>query len=266
MLPSSAAMVKNLQTCSKDSPFLMENLLQSKPDLKFTLNLAASLVARRQCEAGLRNRDIPSPSGDFDQRSCLIRAVDNDRLRRQERIQALQDSYKESLDHQGSIYVEVDERHAHVDRLCVMERLCNERIEENLSRSAMDSSNSNVDEDRGSVETTETGLQSDREHEDLLRARGYEITVSRNIIHEETTIRTNNRETIRIGNVDRIGETSCSCGDEQCTRLPCDRTIQEKEKPQLKFSVNAILGANHDKRPNSGNLSVSFISLTETTC
>lgn len=165
-------------------------------------------------------------------------------------------------------YVDVDNEridgHVIVDRLCAMERLCNERIE-NRSSSAVDSCNSNVDEDPTSIEM-DGGLQGEREKDDgilggervtaLQPDRRYDLGC-RNVMHtsDEMTIQ-GERDVAVERVVDRIGErtTACSCGDEQCLGPAC-RTIQEKEKPQLKFSVNAILGGNHDRRPHSGNCS-----------
>lgn len=284
MFPSSAAMLKNLQQSAMTSPFLMENLLQSKAspgaDLtSLTLNWAASLVARqreRECEANLRIRDKVSPSNaDHDQldrsgargdRSNVIDCRDHQRsvrIDRQDRMQTLREKDME----RGQIaYVDVDNEridgHVIVDRLCAMERLCNERIE-NRSSSGMDSCNSNADEDGTGIEM-DGGMQGEREKEEILGAehhvsslqpdRRYDLGC-RNVMHtaDEMTIQ-GEREVAVERVIDSIGErtTACSCGDEQCLGPTC-RTIQEKEKPQLKFSVNAILGGNHDRRPHSGN-------------
>ncbi|XP_058792550.1 brain-specific homeobox protein isoform X2 [Phymastichus coffea] len=48
-----------------------------------------------------------------------------------------------------------------------------------------------------------------------------------------------------------LSEETCSCGDERCAGGLACKTIHDKEKPQLKFSVSAILGGNHDRRPNT---------------
>lgn len=297
MFPSSAAMLKNLQQSAMTSPFLMENLLQSKAspgaDLtSLTLNWAASLVARqreRECEASLRiTREKVSPSSanedQLDQRSATgargadrastmidcrdhqrgssVRIVD----RQNDRMHILRE--EDGMERGQIAYVDVDNEridgHVIVDRLCAMERLCNERIE-NRSSSAVDSCNSNVDEDPTSIEM-DGGLQGEREKDDgilggervtaLQPDRRYDLGC-RNVMHtsDEMTIQ-GEREVAVERVVDRIGErtTACSCGDEQCLGPAC-RTIQEKEKPQLKFSVNAILGGNHDRRPHSGNCS-----------
>ncbi|XP_076278343.1 uncharacterized protein LOC143208128 isoform X2 [Lasioglossum baleicum] len=294
MFPSSAAMLKNLQQSAMTSPFLMENLLQSKAspgaDLtSLTLNWAASLMARqreRECEANLRiSREKMSPNGGQDQQldqrsSAGARGVDRQnpmidcrdhqrasgRIDRQnDRMQILRD--KDGMERGQIAYVDVENEridgHVFVDRLCAMERLCNERIE-NRSNSGMDSCNSNNDEDPAGNEI-EAGLHGDREKEDgvlggehvtiLQPDRRYDLGC-RNVMHtsDEMTIQ-GEREVAVERVVDRIGErttASCSCGDEQCLGPAC-RTIQEKEKPQLKFSVNAILGGNHDRRPHSEN-------------
>ncbi|XP_076618284.1 homeobox protein Dbx [Colletes latitarsis] len=293
MFPSSAAMLKNLQQSAMTSPFLMENLLQSKAspgaDLtSLTLNWAASLVARqreRECEANLRiSREKVSPSSanqeQLDQRSSggarvtdrpspIIDCRDHQRLsgridRQSDRMQILRE--KEGMERGQITYVDVDNEridgHVIVDRLCAMERLCNERIE-NRSNSGMDSCNSNADEDPAAIEM-DGGLQGEREKDDgilsgervaaLQQDRRYDLGC-RSVMHtsDEMTIQ-GEREVAVERVVDRIGERTiaCSCGDEQCLGPAC-RTIQEKEKPQLKFSVNAILGGNHDRRPHSEN-------------
>ncbi|KZC10297.1 Homeobox protein DBX1-B [Dufourea novaeangliae] len=281
-------MLKNLQQSAMTSPFLMENLLQSKAspgaaDLtSLTLNWAASLVARqreRECEANLRiTREKLSSQEHMDQRGVrgpdrgnpMIDCRDHQRARierQNERMQILRE--KEGLMERGQIaYVDVEnervEGHGIVDRLCAMERLCNERIE-NRSSSGMDSCNSNADEDPNGVEIEAGGLHGDKEesihggehHVTVHQDRRYDLGC-RNVIHtavDEITIQERETTTVAVERVaDRIAErtTACSCGDEQCLGPGC-RTLQEKEKPQLKFSVNAILGGNHDRRPHSEN-------------
>lgn len=56
------------------------------------------------------------------------------------------------------------------------------------------------------------------------------------------------------------GEETCTCGDEQCPGMgECNsRRIQEKENPELKFSVRRILGDDYNRRPNPGNNQLSF--------
>lgn len=299
MFPSSAAMLKNLQQSAMTSPFLMENLLQSKTspgtDLtSLTLNWAASLVARqreRECEANLRIiRDRSSPNdisqehleqrsssgGTRDRSNIMIdcsrdqqRVINRVTERQHEKIHILRE--KETLDRNQSVYINVEneriEGHVVVDRLCAMERLCSERIE-NRSNSGVESCNSNVDEDPIPGEL-ESGLQTERD-EMILGERVSTIEIDRrydlgcrNVMHtsEEMTIAGEREPAVVERAVDRIGErtAACSCGDEQCSGPSC-RTIQEKEKPQLKFSVNAILGGNHDRRSHPGNLLINTIS------
>jgi len=305
MFPSSAAMLKNLQQSAMTSPFLMENLLQSKAspgtDLtSLTLNWAASLVARqreRECEANLRLvRDRSSPSDlvqdHLDQRSGSVGGRDRMMIdcggrdqqrssggrsageRQHDRMQLLQRE-KEVLDRTQSVYVDMENERMDgpvVDRLCAMERLCNERID-NRSNSGVESCNSNVDEDPIPGAELDGGLQAADRDEMILGERVSAIEIDRrydlgcrNVMHmsDEMTIVSGERETTVTAvaaverAVDRIGErttntVACSCGEEQCSGPAC-RTIQEKEKPQLKFSVSAILGGNHDRRPHSGNL------------
>ncbi|XP_011058834.1 PREDICTED: uncharacterized protein LOC105148672 [Acromyrmex echinatior] len=302
MFPSSAAMLKNLQQSAMTSPFLMENLLQSKAspgtDLtSLTLNWAASLVARqreRECEASLRLvRDRSSPNDlvqdHLDQRSGTIGGRDRIMIdcggrdqqrssgsrsieRQHDRMQLLQRE-KEVLDRSQGVYVDMENDRMDgpvmVDRLCAMERLCNERID-NRSNSGVESCNSNVDEDPIPGAELDGGLQPADRDEMVLGERVSAIEIDRrydlgcrNVMHtsDEMTIASGEREatvtaaaTVVERAVDRIGErtTACSCGDEQCSGPAC-RTIQEKEKPQLKFSVSAILGGNHDRRPHSDN-------------
>ncbi|KAL0105140.1 hypothetical protein PUN28_016649 [Cardiocondyla obscurior] len=300
MFPSSAAMLKNLQQSAMTSPFLMENLLQSKAspgtDLtSLTLNWAASLVARqreRECEANLRlARDRSSPSDmvqdHLDQRSGTIGGRDRIMIdcggrdqqrsggrsaeRQHDRMQFLQRE-KEILERNQGVYDMENERMdgpVIVDRLCAMERLCNERID-NRSNSGVESCNSNVDEDPIAGAELDGGLQPVDRDEMMLGERVSAIEIDRrydlgcrNVMHtsDEMTMVSGEREvavtsaaTAVERAVDRIGErtTACSCGDEQCSGPAC-RTIQEKEKPQLKFSVSAILGGNHDRRPHPDN-------------
>lgn len=304
MFPSSAAMLKNLQQSAMTSPFLMENLLQSKAspgtDLtSLTLNWAASLVARqreRECEANLRLvRDRASPNDliqdHLEQRSGTIGGRDRIMIdcggrdqqqrssgggrsgeRQHDRMQLLQRE-KEVLDRSQGVYVDMENERMDgpvmVDRLCAMERLCNERID-NRSNSGVESCNSNVDEDPIPGAELDGGLQPVDRDEMVLGERVSAIEIDRrydlgcrNVMHtsDEMTIVSGEREaavtaaaTAVERAVDRIGErtTACSCGDEQCSGPAC-RTIQEKEKPQLKFSVSAILGGNHDRRPHPGN-------------
>lgn len=310
MFPSSAAMLKNLQQSAMTSPFLMENLLQSKAspgtDLtSLTLNWAASLVARqreRECEANLRLvRDRSSPNDlvqdHLDQRTGAV-SGGRDRMmidcgnrdqqrssggrsaageRQHDRMHLLQRE-KEILDrtHNQSVYVDMENERMDgpvVDRLCAMERLCNERID-NRSNSGVESCNSNVDEDPIPSSELEGGLQAADRDEMMLGERVSAIEIDRrydlgcrNVMHmssDEMTIVSGERETTVTAverAVDRIGErtanaVACSCGEEQCSGPAC-RTIQEKEKPQLKFSVSAILGGNHDRRPHPGNLLIN---------
>jgi hypothetical protein len=314
MFPSSAAMLKNLQQSAMTSPFLMENLLQSKAspgtDLtSLTLNWAASLVARqreRECEASLRlARDSRSSPNDLvqdhlDQRSGPIGGV-RDRImidcgsrdqqrssgrsceRQHDRMQLLQHEKEVLVDRGQGVYVDMENERMDgpvvVDRLCAMERLCNERID-NRSNSGVESCNSNVDEDPILGAELEGGPQAADRDEMMLGERVSAIEIDRrydlgcrNVMHtsDEMTIGPGERETAVAAAaaaaveraVDRIGEktTACSCGDEQCTGPAC-RTIQEKEKPQLKFSVSAILGGNHDRRPHPGNSVINVSTVT----
>ncbi|XP_015586356.1 uncharacterized protein LOC107263546 [Cephus cinctus] len=277
MFPSSAAMLKNLQqSAMTTSPFLMENLLQSKAPggnlASLTLNLA-SYVARQRERIESENirmerdqdyeRNGRTPVSDRsydperDQRSDRM-VSDRDRIL-MDRMAAMQDSRDRLEDKDpdrnlGTMDLDNERTDtpasAGIDRLSnVMERLA-ERIE-NRSSSAMDSNNS-MDEDRISGET-DASIQ-DRDRIDVLRSERDRISIP--LIERRFDIgRIHGTDEMRIhtdrdaDRIDRIGEETCTCGDDRCTGPGC-RRIQEKEKPQLKFSVNAILGGNHDRRPN----------------
>ncbi|XP_066583154.1 uncharacterized protein Dbx [Prorops nasuta] len=269
MFPSPAAMLKNLQQSAMTSPFLMENLLQSKgagagaADLaSLTLNWAATLVARqRECEAGFRLDQQQSSdhhhhhhhhhhnnhSNQENQEGMTRRTVDW-RLGRDkvttERNQQLFELENEQLQVQQQQESQ-QEAQGPQDRLCP-DALCQDRLE-NRSGSAMDSGNSNVgDEDRNSSEM-DGAVQTERDDYFSLQAdRRFDLGC-RNVMH-----------TIDERATDRISERtatscSCSCGDDHCSGPACKSIVQEKEKPPLKFSVNAILGGNHNSRPHSDN-------------
>ncbi|XP_046741867.1 uncharacterized protein LOC124408751 [Diprion similis] len=260
MFPSSAAMLKNLQqSAMTTSPFLMENLLQSKgPGGDFaslTLNLASYVARQRErmesesIRVEREQQDLErihgrsaerSNFGDFDR--CRMDRVAS------ERVQGLKDlrtDRSQDLDQErrSSSVMDTDNEHGAdggIDRLNnVMERLA-ERIE-NRSNSAMDYHS--MEEDRVSGDA-ETGSQ-ERDRLSIQMDRGFDV--GRSVMRTSDEMRMHiEREGDRI---DRISEETCTCGDDRCTGTGC-RRIQEKEKPQLKFSVNAILGGNHDRRPN----------------
>lgn len=189
MIPSSAAMLRNLQQNPMATPsFSMESLLQSggakssdtptSPDLtSLTLNCWASFMAYQRADA-----------------ENLARIQQSNQQRNLETAKQQRSSASPSRPHP-----------------------------DDADNSAMDSNNS-VDEDRNS------GAES---------------------IAEEP-------KTVDERDNSRISEETCSCGEEHCTGGSACRRIQEKEKPMLKFSVNAILGDNHDRRPNPGNLNLFF--------
>lgn len=243
MFPPSAAMLKNLSQSDMTSPsFMVENILRSKgssTDLtRFTLGWA--LMARRERESGgiIRTMD---PSVDLERnRIAAERHQQRARINECERILQFQER---DQDKQGGLLDLENERieeQSAVDRLSAMERL-SERISNN--------SNNSIDEDRISTEM-DGGMQ-----EEMLRHNRARLSMhmdrrfDRSMHSSDEMGMHMDQETERL---DRIGEETCTCGDEQCTGPGC-RRVQEKEKPQLKFSVNAILGANHEKRPNPGN-------------
>lgn len=245
MFPSSAAMLKNLQqSAMATSPFLMDNLLSKGPGGDFaslTLNLA-SYVARQRERMESESIRVEREQQDFER----IQGRED-----RERVQSLKDSRSQDIDleRRSSSGMDVDSNDHHgadggIDRLNnAMERLA-ERME-NRSGSAMDSNHS-MEEDKVSPDA-DNGVQ-ERDRLSIQMDRGFDM--GRNIIRTSDEMRMHiEREGDRM---DRISEETCTCGDDRCTGTGC-RRVQEKEKPQLKFSVNAILGGNHDRRPNPGN-------------
>lgn len=231
-------MLKNLQqSAMTTSPFLMENLLQSKSpggDLaSLTLNLA-SYVARQRERMESESMRVEREHQEFE---------------RVHGRQSLKD-FRGEIDpeRRSESAMDLDGEHgpeAGIDRLNnAMERLT-ERME-NRSSSAMDSNHS-MEEDRVSGDP-ENGIQ-ERDRLSIQMERSFEI--GRNVAGKTSDeIRIHlEREGERM---DRIGEETCTCGEDRCPGTTGCRRIQEKEKPQLKFSVNAILGGNHDRRPNPG--------------
>ncbi|XP_012251887.2 uncharacterized protein LOC105683696 [Athalia rosae] len=254
MFPSSAAMLKNLQqSAMTTSPFLMENLLQSKStggDLaSLTLNLASYVARQRERMESESMRVERDHLQDFERihgRSTeRSNVADPDRCRdrgqslKDQRVDRSQDTEQERRSASG---MDVDNDHGTdggIDRLSnVMERL-SERLENRSN------SNHSMEEDRVSGDTDVNGVQ-ERERLSIQMERGFEI--GRNVMRTSDEMRMHiEREGDRMERISE--ETTCTCGDDRCSGTGC-RTIQEKEKPQLKFSVNAILGGNHDRRPN----------------
>lgn len=294
MFPSSAAMLKNLQQSAMASPsFLMENLLQSKSstgaaDLtSLTLNWAASLVARqRERESAVAENLARIHQQQQQQSNRLSDQQESDRRSEQQQQQQFQQGrsrltsedcdrmiYNQDKDSRNSVLMDSeagDSRYASdaIDRLSAMERL-SERIE-TRSGSAMDSNNS-MDEDRGSGAELDTMSERDEDvvtasrlppHQrfEFVRSQQQQQHQHQQIYsqqqQQEMTARMDRDSVERLDGSSRISEETCSCGDEQCSGGMACRRIQEKEKPQLKFSVNAILGGNHDRRPNPGKLFV----------
>lgn len=194
MIPSSAAMLRNLQQNPMSAPsFSMENLLQStksssaanKSDLNLTLNCWASFMAYQRAD------------------------IDRNQQRRLER-----EKQKPDLDDM-SVYPEI-------------------------GSPAKDSIMSDVDS--GAESIPEAVL------EQPTKSPGPKQQDDKEPVAMDTS---------------RISEETCSCGEEQCTGGTACRRIQEKEKPVLKFSVNAILGDSYDRRPNPGIFSFTFSFLLE---
>lgn len=236
MFPSSAAMLKNLQQKAMTSPsFLMENLLQSKGpggDFNLTLNWAASLMTRQ------RERDVEAKRvldgglmcptvfrGSQLHQSSKVNLDDCDRA-----LMMVKDGVGQDMDVDND---KVDVKTGIVDRLTAIERL-SERIE-NRSGSTVDSNHS-VEEDRMSNDMDIACHE--RDHLDRRFEFEGGVVGHPSDVHMETE------------RYDRIGEETCTCGDESC--VPCQRIQEKEKKPHLKFSVNAILGGNYDRRPNPG--------------
>ena len=249
MFPSSAAMLKNLQQSAMASPsFLMDNLLQSKASpgggadfTSITLNWAASLMVRqRERESRCQQQQM-----DLESARAIQLARPADQFQRQSRPMSDDGMYDKNAilmdSDNGDRYS--NEGGSALDRLSAMERL-SERIE-NRSSSAMDSNNS-MDEDRGSGTELDGGPETRFE---FVRQQTQPMHQHEHMFggqQEDRDVQD------RLDASSRISEETCSCGDEQCAGGTACRRIQEKEKPQLKFSVNAILGGNHDRRPSNG--------------
>ncbi|KAL7292429.1 hypothetical protein TKK_0014015 [Trichogramma kaykai] len=272
MFPSSAAMLKNLQQSAMASPsFLMENLLQSSNAssaggpanngadfTSLTLNWAASLVARqREREARcsesheLREADHSALEA-VSPRPIQLSRQSHDKLTGAGGL-SLGDEPPDSKSvlQLQLVDSDTDAAGSALDRLSAMERL-SERIE-NRSSSAMDSNNS-MDEDRGSGPEMDAPLDAaspPTRFADFARQQQQQ-QLQQQQHQQELRFAESAREDrlLLLDGGSRISEETCSCGDDQCQAGPACRRIQQKEKPQLKFSVNAILGGNHDRRPN----------------
>lgn len=276
MFPSSAAMLKNLQQSAIASPsFLMENLLQSKSNVvngtdltSLTWNWAASLVARqreresenlaRMQQTNVDQKQIVTIQGNNNNnRSSDLQQLQRPKLtedcgQEEEDKEARSLMIMDNSDNCGSIG---DNCNTAMDRLNAMERL-SERIEMR-SGSALDSNNS-MDEDRnsgneydGNAEREDVRVPAAIQRFEFLRNhhQQQQQIYSQQQQHDDARL---DRDVLDRLDNSRISEETCSCGDEQCSGGLTCRMIQEKEKPQLKFSVNAILGGNHDRRPNPG--------------
>ena len=241
MFPTSAAMLKNLSQSEMTSPsFMVENILRTKASgLTLGLNFNWTLMRREKESVGIiHNMD---PAMDIERNRLAAQRLQRDpRINDCERILSLQDRDQDNKNGILDLESERVEDQSNVDRLSAMERL-SERISNN--------SNNSIDEDRISTEM-DVGVQEEVLRNDRARLS---MQMDRRLgrsMHMSDEMRMHMvRETERL---DRIGEETCTCGDDQCTGPGC-RRVQEKEKPQLKFSVSAILGANHEKRPNPGN-------------
>ena len=189
----------------------------------------------------------------------------------------------------GEIYVDTKRFKRHnmiVNRLDLMRPV--ERID-NRSSSAAESANSLDDLDQVSGGDQEAGNPPDVDRPESITSGNVELGDStacwianpidarfgdfRNVIGtgnisgtgEATIQQQHNSRTMKVhvmkNEDNRItGEETCTCGEEQCSGTgECNiRRIQEKEKPELKFGVRAILADDHNRRRNPGNPDLFF--------
>ncbi|KAJ8667127.1 hypothetical protein QAD02_008789 [Eretmocerus hayati] len=242
MFPSSAAMLKNLQQSAMASPsFLMENLLQSKSGVNtgaadltsLTLNWAASLVARQ------RERESEANNIALRQQQQQQQQQNENRLQQRSRLTA-----EELYGCPGNGQDEDCQGASAIDRLSA--------LSERLENRSIDSNNS-MDEDRAS---SELDVPEFTRHQQGLVGGGCGGSGgggggNGNQGGQGYCGQQQQQSEIDINS--RISEETCSCGEEQCAGgRSCRRIHQHKEKPQLKFSVNAILGNEHERRANNG--------------
>lgn len=225
MIPSPAAMFKNLEQRTA-SNFLMENLLQrnATPDSELSLTLNNWAASWMACQREKENNAITVSNLGLDKR-----------LRRHP------DSIGD-LEENGSVRIDVDmetetEPETDGEFLTYHEQVTQLRLAKRIK----------VEDNR---------LQDDDQ-------------VSRDLELDRDWVGYDNPDSLRITteSEERIGveETySNNCSDDQCGRdmSPIDsytspitkssRTIQMKEKPELKFGVKAILADDYERRRNSG--------------
>ncbi|XP_051162164.1 uncharacterized protein LOC127282122 isoform X2 [Leptopilina boulardi] len=236
MFPPTSAMLKNLTPNDMTSPsFMVDNLLRSKgssADLT-RITLGWALMSRREKESGVIIRTMDS-SVDIERNRIVAEKHyrGGTRINEYEQIISFQD--KESQEKQ--IDLENDQTESQVDRLSAIEKL-SERV-----------SKQSIDEDQIPMELISSM------HNDVLRNNRERLTLPIHGQFERSMNRSDeiglhmDQETDRLS---RIEKETCTCGDEHCTNSRC-RRVQDKEKPHLKFSVNAILGTSHEKRQNPG--------------
>lgn len=236
MFPPTSTMLKNFTQNDVTSPsFMVDNILKSKgssADLtRITLGLA--LMTRREKESGVIIQTMDSSIDIERNRIVAEKHHRGARMNEYEKLISFQDKQSVILDLENG----QTENQSAIDRLSAIERL-SERI-----------SNDSIDEDRISTEII-NGLPND-----VLRNNRERLTipihtqVERNMLRSDEIGLHMERETNKLSIIER---EICTCGDEQCTSSRC-RRVQDKEKPHLKFSVNAILGTNHEKQQNPGN-------------
>lgn len=232
MIPSSAAMLKNLEQ-RPPSNFRMENLLQSKTttenDFSFTLNNWAASLMARQWEQKTTAAAVAAAAA----------AANNLEFYKRSRrdLDAVGDLETVDADLETETEPETD------GELTYRERLIQIRLAKRLKT-----------EDKR-IHHDDERLSGDMDSErDWVGFDGL----------NDPSTRTMTRSDERIS-----GEETCSanCADDQCVRgsnsppvhsftstpaTESSRGIQAKEKPELKFGVKAILADNYDRRRNTG--------------
>ncbi|XP_043481954.1 uncharacterized protein LOC122511023 [Leptopilina heterotoma] len=236
MFPPASAMLKNLTQNDMTSPsFTVDNLLRSRgssADLT-RITLGWALMSRREKESGVIIRTVDS-SMDIE-RNRIEKHYRGSRINEYEQIIAFQDKDKQSV----IMDLENDqaESQSAVDRLSAIEKL-SERV-----------SNDSIDEDQIPMDLI-SSMQND-----VLRNNRERLTMPGHGQFERRSDELGLHMDQETDTFSRIEKETCTCGDEQCTNSRC-RRVQDKEKPHLKFSVNAILGTSHEKRQNPENFPV----------
>lgn len=239
MIPSPAAMLKNLEQRAA-SNFLMENLLQSKsPGSEFSLTLnwaaAATLMARQREKDTSMTNSIVLPLKKLHRNINIDNNIDDD------------NNIPMRID--GEFETETETETDGEIAPGYRERLTKIRIESIRSNDDNNKIIHTGDDDR--LDDYDNDIKS---HQCVSWHRQYSIgkTEDRLIANDETC--------------------SQNYGDEHCQRETTSpshsftsssntmesRGIQTKEKPELKFGVKAILADDYERRRNSGKMNLKI--------